>query len=202
MLHEPPPVLPRVPGSVERIDIALAIWLASRRHHPAARLAAAVNAAGDQPPLLALSGAVLAFGLLSGDRRAAGAGRRMLASLMISIVIKTALKAAISRTRPNVLLDSGRYEVRLFGPNEGPWQSFPSGHVAGSVALARAVVRSYPNARRLAWAGAAAIALVQVPRGTHYPLDVVAGFVVGLVSDAIAERLESRTGRTRRPAGV
>jgi membrane-associated phospholipid phosphatase len=202
MLHEPPPVLPRVPGSVERIDIAVAIWLASRRHHRAARLAAAVNAAGDQPPLLALSGAVLAFGLLSGDRRAAGAGRRMLASLMISIVIKTALKAAISRTRPNVLLDSGRYEVRLFGPNEGPWQSFPSGHVAGSVALARAVVRSYPNARRLAWAGAAAIALVQVPRGTHYPLDVVAGIVVGLVSDAIAERLESRTGRTRRPAGV
>jgi membrane-associated phospholipid phosphatase len=196
MLHQPPPALSRSPTSLECIDIAVAIWLASHRHDPAARIAAAVNAAGDQPPLLALSGGMLAFGLLTGDRRAAGAGRRMLTSMMISIVIKTVLKAAVSRTRPNVLLEEGLYEVRLFGPNRGPWQSFPSGHTAGSVALARAVIRTYPNARWLAYAGATAIALVQVPRGTHYPLDVAAGIVVGLVSDAIAERLESRVGRS------
>jgi membrane-associated phospholipid phosphatase len=71
----------------------------------------------------------------------------MLGSMMVSIVIKTALKAALSRTRPNVLLDEGRYATRLFGPNEGPWQSFPSGHVAGSVALARTLTRFYPQAR-------------------------------------------------------
>ena len=176
--------------SIERLDVALAVRLARHRHHPAMRLAHIVNEAGDQPPLLALSGAMLAYGLLSGNRRAARAGRRMLVSMLVSIVIKTVLKAAFSRTRPNVLMDEGRYEMRLFGPNEGPWQSFPSGHVAGSVALARALTRFYPQARGPAYGAAAAVALVQVPRGTHYPLDVLAGVAVGLVSDAIADRLD------------
>ena len=184
-----PSAPPRSISAVEHLDIALAIYIARYRHHPAMRIAALVNEAGDQPPLLALSGAMLAYGHLTGNARAAAAGRRMLASMMVSIVIKTVLKAAFSRTRPNVLLDEGRYGLRFFGPNQGPWQSFPSGHTAGAVALARTVSRSYPDARRIAHAGAAAVALVQVPRGTHYPLDVLGGIAVGIVSDAIVEHL-------------
>jgi len=140
---------------------------------------------GDQPPLLAVSGVALAYGLLAGDRRAARAGARMLGSLILASGLKTGLKHLLARTRPNVLLDDGKYEVEPFGPDEGPWHSFPSGHTAGCVAVARAVGRVYPGARMAAYGGAAVVALAQVPRGAHYPADVIAGALVGLAAEAI-----------------
>lgn len=108
----------------------------------------------------------------------------MLGSLLLATWIKTGLKRLVSRTRPNVLLDDGQYELEAFGPDEGSWQSFPSGHTAGSVAVARALGRAYPQARTAAYAGAAAVALVQIPRGAHYPADVVGGAVVGVLAEA------------------
>ncbi|MFD0466620.1 phosphatase PAP2 family protein [Microvirga aerilata] len=156
---------------------------------------------GDQPPLLALSGVVLAYGVLAGDRCAAGAGARMLGSLILATWIKTGLKSLVARTRPNVLLDKGQYPVEPFGPDAGSWHSFPSGHTAGSVAVARAVGRAYPQARTAAYAGAAAVALVQIPRGAHYPADVVGGAVVGLVAEAaingIAKYLFAATSKPK-----
>ncbi len=171
-------------SAAEEADVALATRLASHRNHPVVRGLGTMSEVGDQPPLLALSGAVLAYGVLAGDRRAAGAGARMLGSLVIATWTKTGLKNLVARTRPNVLVDEGRYAVEPFGPDEGPWHSFPSGHTAGSVAVARAVGRAYPQARTAAYAGAAAVALVQIPRGAHYPADIAAGTVVGVVAEA------------------
>src|SRR3954468_11264406 len=74
-------------------------------------------------------------------------------------------------------------------PDQGPWHSFPSSHTAGGVALARAVVRGWPGARWPAYAGAAAVGPVQVPRGAHYPSDVLAGVVVGIAAEAVVHRL-------------
>jgi membrane-associated phospholipid phosphatase len=112
----------------------------------------------------------------------------MLGSLVLATWIKTGLKHLVARTRPNVLLEEGRYEVEPFGPDEGPWHSFPSGHTAGSVAVARAVTRVFPQARTAAYGAAAAIALIQIPRGAHYPADVAAGTVVGVVAEAAVNR--------------
>lgn len=175
-------------GAAERADISVAKRLADKRHHPAMRAAGGISELGDQPPLAALSGGVLAWGLLSGNGRVAAAGGRMLASLVLATVIKGGLKRLVSRTRPNVLLDEGHYEVRPLGPNEGPWHSFPSGHTAGSVATARALARTLPRARVPAYAAAAAVALVQIPRGAHYPSDIVAGLLVGLAAEALVDR--------------
>jgi membrane-associated phospholipid phosphatase len=171
-------------SAAEEADVALAAHLAGYRDHPVVRGLGTLSEIGDQPPLLALSGAVLAYGLLAGDRRAAGAGARMLGSVLLATWIKTGLKRLVARTRPNVLLDDGQYELEAFGPDEGSWQSFPSGHTAGSVAVARALGRAYPQARTAAYAGAAAIALVQIPRGAHYPADVAGGAVVGVIAEA------------------
>jgi hypothetical protein len=106
--------------------------------------------------------------------------------------------------RPKLLLDQGRYEVEPFGPDDGDWHSFPSGHTAGSVAVARALAGVYPEARLAAYSGAAAVALVQIPRGAHYPLDVAAGALVGVVADALREVVtETAFGTSdveRRPA--
>jgi membrane-associated phospholipid phosphatase len=170
-------------SAAEEVDIAAATHLASHRNHPVVRGLGTMSEVGDQPPLLVLSGAVLAYGVLTGDRRAAGAGARMLGSLVLGTWIKTGLKSLVARTRPNVLLDKGRYKVEPFGPDEGSWHSFPSGHTAGSVAVARAVGRSYPQVRTAAYTGAAAVALVQIPRGAHYPADVVVGAAVGVAAE-------------------
>ncbi len=129
-------------SAAEEADVALATHLAGRRNQPVVRGLGTMSEVGDQPPLLALSGAVLAYGVLKGDRCAAGAGARMLGSLVLATWIKTGLKSLVARTRPNVLLDKGQYEVEPFGPDEGSWHSFPSGHTAGSVAVVRAAGRA------------------------------------------------------------
>jgi len=175
-------------STAEEADIALAARLASRRNHPVVRGLGAMSELGDQSPLLVLSGLVLAYGVLAGDRRAAGAGARMLGSLILATGIKTGLKNLVARTRPNVLLDEGHYAVEPFGPDQGPWHSFPSGHTAGSVAVARALGRVYPAARSPAYLGAAAVALIQIPRGAHSPADVIAGTLVGLAAETAIDR--------------
>jgi membrane-associated phospholipid phosphatase len=173
----------------EEADIAVTQRLARHRHHGAVRALGTLSEAGDQAPLLSLSGAVLVFGLSTGETRTAKAGGRMLAAVLVATGIKSLLKHLVSRTRPHVLLDEGRYAVQALGPDEGPSQSFPSGHTAGSVAAARALVRVFPGARGPAYAGAGAIALMQVPRGKHYPVDVIAGAVVGVAAEAIVDRV-------------
>ena len=70
-------------------------------------------------------------------------------------------------------------------------QSFPSGHSAGSVAVACAFGAEYPEYRWPALAAAGAVALVQIPTCAHYPSDVAAGSAVG----ALSERALALAGR-------
>ncbi len=123
---------------LEQADIAAAGRLARHRDHPAVHAATAI---GVIKSVLATAGAVVAWGLLTGDRRLARHGGRMLASILLVTALKATLKLVVARTRPHMLLDKGVHEVRLLGPNEKPWRSFPSGHTANSVVLARALAR-------------------------------------------------------------
>ena len=185
----------------ERADIAVAQRLAKHRHHPAMRLAGAASELGDQLPLLTLSGAFLALGWWREHPPSMAAGGRMIGSVLVATAIKTVLKRLLSRTRPHVLFDEGYYNVRTLGPNEGGWQSFPSGHTAGSVAAAGALTREFSSAAIPAYAAAGAIALAQVPRGAHYPSDVAAGVLIGLAAEAVVERLGSAAARALRDRG-
>jgi membrane-associated phospholipid phosphatase len=180
---------PSPANPVERADIAAAERLARHHRHPALRAATAFSKLADQPPLLAASGAVVAWGLLIGDRRLARRGAHLLASVVLATLLKGRVKRALSRTRPNVLLDRGLYRMEPLGPDAGPWHSFPSGHTAGGVAVARAVARCWPGAWPWAYAGAAAAGMAQVPRGAHYPSDVLAGVVVGVAAEAAVHQL-------------
>jgi membrane-associated phospholipid phosphatase len=159
------------------------------RHHPVVRAAGTLSEIADQPQLFTICAAVTAWGLASGDRRLALCGGHMLASFLLATWTKTALKKLVVRTRPNMLTDRGVHETGLLGPDEGPWNSFPSGHTAGSLAVARAVARRYPSAGRAAYGWAASVAIAQIPRCAHYPSDVAAGAVIGLAAEAAAHRL-------------
>ena len=174
---------------VEKADVELSRRLARHRGHPLARAVKAAAGIGDQEPLVALSVTTIGLGLGRRDRRLTATGVRMLASLFVAIAAKTALKRLVLRTRPHVVLDEGVYELSAFGPNEGPQQSFPSGHTAGSVAVARAVARRHPQAAPAAYVGAAAIAIAQVPTAKHFATDVLAGAALGYASDALVAGL-------------
>jgi membrane-associated phospholipid phosphatase len=109
----------------------------------------------------------------------------MLASVLLVIALRAMPKLAVARTRPYMLLDEGVHEVALRGPNERPWRSFPSGHTANVVALARALARCWPETRLPAYAVAATVALARMLRGAHYPSDAL----TGVLAEAIVDRL-------------
>jgi membrane-associated phospholipid phosphatase len=182
-------------GQAEEAEAEITIGLVGRyRHHPVVRAAGTLSELADQPQLFTLCGAVTAWGLATGDRRLAACGGRMLASFLLATWTKTAVKKLVARTRPNMLTDHGVHEAGLMGPDKGPWNSFPSGHTAGSLAVARAWARRYPSMRAPAYAWAASVAAAQIPRCAHYPSDVAAGAAIGLAAEAAADRLLTAAG--------
>lgn len=176
-------------SKLEAADMAVSEAAADHKHHPAVRSVRVIGHLGDQPPMLTLSATLLASGWRDADRRMMRAGVRMIASELVTIIIKDLVKRAVTRTRPHLLRDEGRYELRTGGPHEGEYNSFPSGHTAGAVAVARALVREYPEAAIPAYGVAAAIAVGQIPECAHYPSDVAAGAIVGLASEVIVDRV-------------
>jgi membrane-associated phospholipid phosphatase len=181
---------------VEEADIAIAERLGAHRHHPVVRGLGALSEIADQAPSLAACGALLAAGMVFGKPRIAEASARMLASVLVAAAMKSAVKNLVARTRPRVLLEEDRYEVQTLGPDGGDWHSFPSGHTAGAVAAARGLARAYPEAAMPAYGAAAIIGAVQIPRAKHYPLDVAAGAVIGVVAERLVEFATARFARS------
>jgi membrane-associated phospholipid phosphatase len=163
----------------------------------AVRLLEPVADLGDQPPMRILCGAVIAVGLIGGDRRLAGTGLRMLAAHTLATWGKDFVKRRIDRTRPRSRSKPGKDHRPAPGRSEAKEEtSFPSGHSAGAAAVARAFARDYPEHAGAAYAAAGVIALAQIPRCAHYPTDVGAGLAIGVAAeaavDAAARLFESR----------
>jgi membrane-associated phospholipid phosphatase len=174
------------PTDLEKADIALGKEIAKHRHHPVAKAAGKAGELGDQGPLYALASGVLAVGVASRDRRVTDTGLSMLAAIGAADLTKRIAKSLVRRTRPKALLDEGDYNVDTGGSNRKKEQSFPSGHTACTVAAARAFARNVPEAGAAAGAAALAIGLSRVAKGEHWPLDVLAGAVIGLVTEAFS----------------
>lgn len=144
---------------------------------------------GDQPPMRALCGATIAIGLLSDNSRLTRAGLRMLAAHTIATASKNFVKRRIDRARPNARRNGDDHRIRSGTTESHDKTSFPSGHSAGAVAVGAAFVREFPEHRVGALSLAGAVALAQVPRGSHYLSDVAAGTAIGLISEAALNRL-------------
>jgi membrane-associated phospholipid phosphatase len=173
----------------EKADVELGATLARHRDHPLIKAAGAAGKIGDQGPLYAVSGVVFAVGLAARHRRLAGSGVAMLLALAAADVSKRLTKRLVRRTRPHVLLDNGRYETDLGEPGGKREQSFPSGHTAGTVAVARALSRNFPKSGAAAGVAAVGIGVSRVAKGAHWPLDVLGGAVVGLAAEALSAML-------------
>lgn len=178
----------RAAKKIERGDIEIAHAFNRLRNTRTVRLIGKASDVGDQPPLYVISAAVLAGGVIGGDRRAARAGLRMLAAHFLAIRLKNAVKHLVDRTRPYVLAEDGHYTMQPGTRTQKKFTSFPSGHTASSVAVARAIGGEYPGGNPAAIGLASAIAVAQVVRSKHYVTDLIAGAAIGIIAQALADR--------------
>jgi undecaprenyl-diphosphatase len=125
------------------------------------------------------AGAVwLATGLVATlmHRRLAGQLWQLaLVILLAHVTVDLVLKPAVARGRPFDAIEA----VRVVGPRPVTL-SFPSGHAASAFAGAFVTTLMVRRGRAALWALAALIALSRIYIGVHYPIDVVAGALVGL----------------------
>jgi membrane-associated phospholipid phosphatase len=90
------------------------------------------------------------------------------------------LKRLIGRARPLVEGGADPFIYRPLGWNV-EYASLPSGHAIDAFAVATALGALWPRARPLLWSYAVVIALSRVVLTAHFPSDVVAGAVAGVV---------------------
>lgn len=176
---------------IETLDRKAAKAVAPYKHSLPVRAAQLLGELADQPPLATICATTLAVGLVGRDPRLTRAGGRMMVSFALATLGKALAKHAVDRTRPGVAAKRG-YGSGKGERDEGPWNSFPSGHTAGALAVSRAVTREYPGVAPAATLVTAIVAAVQVPRGAHYPSDVTAGAVIGWAAETLADATFAR----------
>jgi undecaprenyl-diphosphatase len=95
-------------------------------------------------------------------------------------LVFTILKRLIGRARPLV---EGSADPFIYRPLNWTVQyaSFPSGHATDAFAIATAIGVLWPWTRWIMWPYAVAIAVSRVVVTAHFPSDVIAGAVVGVV---------------------
>ena len=115
------------------------------------------------------------------------------AALVLTAVSVSPLKAISRRCRPITVVEASRQSL---SPRDIAWQekaSFPSGDTA--VAFATATTLSFSLGRLWApafFAAAGAIGLLRVTALAHYPSDVMAGALIGVLCGVYAMRWMAR----------
>jgi membrane-associated phospholipid phosphatase len=92
----------------------------------------------------------------------------------------TVVKRLIGRARPLVEGGADPFIYRPFGWNV-EYASLPSGHATDAFAIAMAIGALWPRARAIMFAYAVVIAASRVVLLAHFPSDVLAGAVVGVL---------------------
>jgi len=175
-------------NSVEKTDLKVARDAAEWRNHPVVRALGKASELADQPQLYTICATTTVIGILRGDAKLARTGARMLAAEWIATKAKSSIKHRIDRTRPNVPIDGGDYKLQKGGSTDTSLNSFPSGHTAGAVAVARAYASEYPEHAALAATIAIGVGLIQLPRCKHYVTDIGVGAAIGLAAGSLAAK--------------
>jgi membrane-associated phospholipid phosphatase/MFS-type transporter involved in bile tolerance (Atg22 family) len=122
-------------------------------------------------------------------------------SALVSWLLLEATYAALDRPRPEEVLAPGQI---MLEDNWNYIESFPSGHMAITAALAVSTALVFPRLRTILWAYVVTVAFTRVLFGAHFPLDTVAGIALGYVSARAAYALfvdagvlEAREGERR-----
>ena len=119
---------------------------------------------------------------------------RVFGSALLAWGLLEAIYAVYDRARPEEVLA----RATLNGHSWAHLNSFPSGHMAITAALAVAVALAFPRLRYGLLAYVAAVALTRVFFGAHFPLDVLAGTALGTGSAILVALSVPRFAAARR----
>lgn len=110
-------------------------------------------------------------------------------------------KPFFNRVRPCQAFEALGTVNMLIGMKTSP--SFPSSHAANSFAAAAFFAHFYPKRQWLYYTLAALVAFSRVYVGVHYPLDVLAGALLGFICAFVVyfsyEKLKNRIGHSQKP---
>ena len=174
---------------------------ARHRDSPPVRIAGLLAEIADQPQLIAVSAATIAAGLIGRRPDLVRGGARMLAAHLLATAAKSAIKHRFDRSRPSKALSDGETRFQRGTSDDHQLNSFPSGHTAGAVAVARAAAREIDGVAAPAALGVGAIAAIQPVAGNHYVSDVIVGGAIGWIAEAVVDAtlehiVQSLDGRT------
>ena len=167
------------------IDRAIGARAAALSNTQVMKVVGPISDIADQWPLFTLCVGTAAVGVTRRDRKLMATGLQMTVSMLAATVLKNIVKDRVDRTRPEVIAEGGSYVFQPGDHDVPELDSFPSGHTAGAVATALVVARQYPAFAVPAIVAATAVAAAQIPRGKHYPSDLIAGAVVGIAANAL-----------------
>lgn len=140
---------------------------------------------------LTVAGGLAVFGGAK-EKRAALTGVASIAAA--SLLVNAGVKLIARRDRPERLPNADDRFVPM--PTS---TSFPSGHSASAFAFAQGVSSVAPTLSVPLHLAAGAVAYSRVHTGVHYPGDVVAGSLIGIVTGGIVSRMiNGRPGRAQK----
>lgn len=178
--------------SVAKADRALTHKAAAHRDEPIVKATGFLAEIGDQPQLVATSLGTVVIGLVARRPDMIRGGVRMFAAHAAATFVKSAIKSSIDRTRPEKAIEDGKARFETGDSDDHEQTSFPSGHTAGAVAVARAAARDIDGAGAPAALVTGVVAAAQPLNGKHYLSDLVVGAAVGWIAEALVSAVFDR----------
>jgi len=178
--------------AVEKADRDATHKAAEHRDKPLVKATGFLAEIGDQPQLVATSIGTVVIGLIARRPEVIRGGVRMLAAHAAATFVKSAIKASVDRTRPEKAIEDGKARFEPGKSDEHEQTSFPSGHTAGAVAVARAASRDIDGAGTPAALITGVVAVAQPINGKHYLSDLVVGAAVGWIAEAMVSAVFDR----------
>jgi membrane-associated phospholipid phosphatase len=170
----------------DRLDVAIYASIARADTPRLDRFLPRLSRAANYGRLWLGSAAVLS--LLGGPRGRRAAADGIASIVLTSAVVNAALKPLGRRRRPDVVARDVPVARHIRMPITS---AFPSGHAASAFAFSAGVGARAPAAAIPLHALAALVSYSRVHTGVHYPGDVVAGALVGIVLARITTRLRA-----------
>ena len=103
-------------------------------------------------------------------------GLELCISALTTWLIVKIIKTLIASPRPFITLT----DIQVLSPHESGY-SFPSGHTSMTTAIATVVYFYNKRLGTLLYLFALVVAISRIYVGVHYPIDVVAGFLIGIL---------------------